>query len=141
MATLVLNDASVVINSVDLSDHVKSVSIDYESETQDNTAMGDDTRSMQGGLKNWSMSVEFHQDYAAGEVDATIFPIIGSAVPIVVKATSGAVSATNPSYSSYGMVNKYTPIGGGVGDLAATPIEIVPAKSGANASTLVRATS
>lgn len=140
MPTIIINDASFVINSVDLSDHVKSITINYESETQDNTAMGDDTRSMQGGIKNWSMSVELHQDYAVGEVDDTLFDIVGTAVPVVVKPTSGAVSTSNPSYSGYGLISTYTPLGGAFGDLVAAPIEIVPAKSGANAATLVRAT-
>ncbi len=77
MATLIYSDASLVLNSIDLSDHVKSLTINYESEAQDDTAMGDTTRSSKGGLLNWSISVEFHQDFAASEVDVTIFGIVG----------------------------------------------------------------
>lgn len=140
MTTLVFDDASLVINSVDLSDHVKSVTLNYEAESLDDTAMGDDTKSSKGGLKNWGMSVEFHQDYAASSVDATIFPIVGSTVAVVLKPTSAAVSATNPSYSGNGMITTYQPVGGSVGELSAAPIEIVPSK-GSGTSTLTRATS
>ena len=40
MATFVFTDASVTINSVDLSDHVRSVTLDLSAEEQDDTAMG-----------------------------------------------------------------------------------------------------
>ncbi|MBV1929003.1 MAG: radical SAM protein [Gammaproteobacteria bacterium] len=134
MAKFVLSDASLVINSVDLSDHVRSVTVNYEAELHDDTTMGDDTRTNLGGLKNWSMDVEFTQDYAASNVDATLFPIIGSTVPIVLKPTSGAVSATNPSLSANGVIGSYAPIGNSVGDLAVAPITI------SSAGTLTRAT-
>lgn len=140
MTTLIYNDASLVINSVDLSDHVKSLTLNYEAESQDDTAMGDTTRSSLGGLKNWSVSVEFHQDFAVAEVDATIFGIVGSSVSIVIKPTSGAVSATNPSYTANGMVQSYAPLAGAVGDILPATVEIVPSK-GAGDSNLVRATS
>jgi len=135
MSKIVLNDASVVINNVDLSDHVQSVTINYESELQDDTCMGDSTRTMLGGLKNWSIDVEFAQDFAAGEVDATLFSIVGSSVPVVVKPASGAVSTTNPSYSGTGVIGSYNPMGNSVGDLATAPVTI------AAAGTLTRATS
>ena len=136
MPTLVLDDASVVLNSVDLSDHVKSVSISYSAEMHDDTAMGDNTKSNKGGLKDWSLDVTFHQDYAASSVDATLFPLVGSTFAVVVKPTSGAVSATNPSYSATGILESYTPMGGGVGELAETSAAIKPA----NHTDLTRAT-
>ena len=134
MAKHVLTDASLVINSVDLSDHVRSVTLSYEAELQDDTTMGDDTRTNLGGLKNWSMDVEFTQDYASGKVDATLWGIIGTAVTVVLKPTSGAVAATNPSYSGSGVIGSYSPIGNSVGDLAVAPVTI------AAAGTLTRAT-
>ena len=137
MATLIYSDADLNLNGVDLSDHVKSLTINYESEAQDDTAMGDTTRSSKGGLLNWSVSVEFHQDFAASEVDVTIFPIVGNSVPVIIKPTSAAVSATNPAYTGNGMITTYTPLSGAVGDLLPAPIEIVPSKGSTN-SILVR---
>ena len=135
MAKFVLTDASLVINSVDLSDHVTSVTLNYEAELGDDTTMGSDTRTNLGGLKNWSIDVEFTQNYASGKVDATLWGIVGASVPIVLKPTSGAVSATNPSYSGNGVIGSYSPIGNSVGDVAMAPVTIAPA------GTLTRATS
>lgn len=134
MATFTINDASIVINSVDLSDHCKSVSINYEAESVDDTHMGDLTRLMIGGMLSYSIDVEFSQDYAAGKVDATLFPLVGQTTPIVIKATSAAVSATNPSFSATVLLTTYSPVSGAIGDKASTTVAFVPA------STLVRAT-
>ena len=127
MATFVFTDASVTINSVDLSDHVRSVSINYEAEAVDDTNMGDSTRSNTGGLKNWSIDVEFSQDYAANEVDATLFSLVGSTTTVVVLPTSASVSSTNPSFTGTGLLTTYNGIQGSVGDHATATASFVPA--------------
>lgn len=137
MATVIYKDAYFLINSVVLSDHVKSLTLNYEAETQDDTAMGDDTRSMLGGLKNWSASVEFHQDFAAAEVDVTIFSLVGVSTDIEIRPTSAAVSATNPSFTGNAMITTYSPLSGSVGDVLPATIELVPSK-GAGTSDLSR---
>jgi len=140
MATLIFSDAFVSINAVDLSDHVKSVSIDYSADMQDDTAMGLDTKSNKPGLKDWSMSVEFHQDFATSNVDATLFGLVGSTFAVIVRPVkSVVVGTTNPNYTATGALESYNPIGGSVGDLAGVSASIKPAGQ-ANA-TLVRATS
>lgn len=120
MATLVYTDALVTINSIDLSDHVRSVQLNYEAEILDDTAMGTSgTRSNRPGLKNWTMTVEFYQDYAAASVDATLFALIGAtAFPIIlrpVKAT--VVGAGNPNYTGNAVLESYPPITGEIGTL------------------------
>lgn len=135
MASFAFTDASVVINAVDLSDHVRSVTLNVEAEDLEDTAMGDTYRSRIGGLKDWSIDVEFNQDFAASEVDATIFPILGTVVTVTVKPTSAAVGATNPSYSGSVLISEYNPLDGSVGDLATTSV------SWPGAGTLTRATS
>lgn len=122
MATFVFTDASVTINSVDLSDHVRSVTLDITAEEQDDTAMGATFRSRKGGLKDGSISLEFNSDFAAAEIDATLFPILATTVAFVVKPTSSAVSATNPSYSGNCLVTQHVPVGNAVGDLATTSV-------------------
>lgn len=135
MATFVLSDASVVVNSVDLSDHVQQVAIDTGVESHDDTAMGDDTRSAAGGLLTWGIEVTFLQDFASDKVDATLNGLVGSTTVVVVKPTSGAVSSTNPSWTGTALLTSYGPISGSVGDQA------VAAASFASAGTLARATS
>lgn len=124
MATFVLTDADVVVNAVNLSDHVQSVTVDLGRETQDDTAMGHTARSNSAGLKTPSITVTFLQDFAASEVDATLFDLYdnGTEHDVVVKATSDAVSATNPSYTLTGVIDSYPPIGGSVGDQHTTDV-------------------
>ena len=118
MTELIYKDAVLSVNAVDLSDHVKSATLTLGVEAQDDTAMGDNTRSAIAGLKTWSLEVEFHQDFAASQVDATLHPLIGAAAfAISVKPTSGAVSATNPNYNGNVILASYVPMSGAVGVL------------------------
>lgn len=116
MAVHKLYNASVVINSVDLSDHVKMVRLSRSADALDMTAMGDTTKKSIGGLLGWECEIDFEQDYAAGKVDATLDPLIGTTTTIVVKADAGSVSATNPSFTGTGLLTAYQPIGGTVGE-------------------------
>jgi hypothetical protein len=122
MAHFVFTDARVEINSVVLSDHVESVSLEYKAELQDDTNMGDTTRQRLGGLKDWTTSINFRQDFAASEVDATLFPLVGVATVIKIRPTSAAISATNPEYVGTGILESYRPIGDTVGNIAAAPV-------------------
>ena len=137
MATFVLYDASLTVAGVDLSDHVRSVTVDAGQNMADDTAMGDAFVSNAAGLATWSVSVEFLQDYASSKVDATLEPLlgIGNTAALVVKPTSGSVSSTNPSYSGTGILESYNPIGGSVGDQA------MASATFQSASALTRATS
>jgi len=120
MATITYTDAFVSINSVDLSDHVKSVQLSYEAEMLDDTVMGTSgTRSNKPGLKNWTLQVEFLQDYAAASVDATLFALVGAAAfPIMVRPVKGTVvGPTNPNFTGSAVLESYPPLTGEVGAL------------------------
>lgn len=136
MAHLILKDASLTVNSVDLSDHVRSLTLNYEGELQDDTNMGDTTRINLAGLLNWSIEVEFSQDFAASEVDATLFPLVGAAAfSCVVKPTSDSVSTSNPSFTGNAVLESYPILANAVGDQATTSVTFK------SAGTLARATS
>ena len=138
MTTEVLTDARVEYDSVDLSAFVTSVALTYESEAQDDTAMGDDTRSNLGGLKNWSAEIEFNQDFAASGPDATLFAKVGSIANLKIRKTSAAIGSTNPEYSGDALLTSYPPFGNSVGDKATTSASFVP---GGTNNTLARADS
>lgn len=121
MAHFVLKDASVTINAVDLSAHVREVTIDYEAEIEDDTAMGDDSRNKLPALKNATFTIEWAQDFAAAAVDATLFSLVGAAAfAFSIKPTSAAVSATNPNFNGNALLRNYQPLAGRVGVLATT---------------------
>jgi predicted secreted protein len=122
MSTFVLTDAAITINAVDLSDWITSVSVSAEVDEQEDTAFGDSWRSRLGGLKDWTLDIEFNQDFAANAVDATVWPLLGTSTAVVIKPTSAAVGATNPSYSGNVLVTEFSPVDGSVGDLATTSV-------------------
>ncbi|HEY9416721.1 MAG TPA: hypothetical protein VIQ30_18355 [Pseudonocardia sp.] len=122
MASFALTDAKVTVGGTDLSTYVRQVTINVTADEQDDTAMGDTFRSRIAGLKDWSVNLEFNNDFAAGAVDATLWPLLGTTTTVTVKATSAANSATNPQYSGSVLVSQVNPLTNGVGDLATTSI-------------------
>jgi len=124
MGVFVLKNASVVYNSVDLSDHVKEVELPAEVDAQDSTAMGSNTKHSLPGLKESKIKVKFLQDFAGSKVDATLWPDYntGTSRTLVIKPDAGATSATNPKFTATVYPASYPPIGGGVGDVAETEV-------------------
>lgn len=123
MAKFVATDYDITIGAVDLSTSIAAVTLDITAEEQDTTAFGATYRTRIAGLKDGSLSLDFHQDFGAGAVDATLFPLVGSAVAFTIVPTSGTVSATNPSYSGTAIVTQYQPFASSVGDLATFSVQ------------------
>jgi hypothetical protein len=61
-------------------------------------------------------------DTAASNVNATLQAAWGTTVPLTLKQTDAAVSATNPLYSTTVIVNNTTDINGAVGDIGTQSI-------------------
>lgn len=121
MAKFVATDIRTTINGQDFSDHLAAVTMDITADEVETTAFGTGWRSRVGGLKDGSITLDFHQDFAttgSGAVDQTIWNNFGSLATVVVTPTSGTVSATNPSYTGVFLVSQTTPIASTVGDLA-----------------------
>ena len=135
MATYIFKDGYVSMAGQDLSDHVKSITLDDGIETQDKTAMGMDSRQMKGGLKTWSITVELHQDFASNEVDDVVDGLTDREAALIVKPNGDTTSSTNPKWTGTGLLTSYNPIGGSVGDLAGASLTFEAA------SDLTRATS
>jgi hypothetical protein len=119
VAKFVATDVKVTINGTDLSDHIAQVSLEQTADEIETTAFGTEWRQrVGGGLKDASVSIDFHQDFGAGSVDAILSPLFGSIATVVVVPTSGSVSATNPSFTGTFSVVQYSPVASSVGDLA-----------------------
>lgn len=123
MAVLVLTNASITVNAVDLSTYANSVTVNYEIDSVESTAFGSSGHTFVGGLQNVSCEIEFMQDFAATKVEATIFPLVGTQTTVIIKPTSSAVSATNPSYTlSSTFLTSHTPVAASVGEMAMTSL-------------------
>jgi hypothetical protein len=123
MAVLSLKDASITINSVVLGDHANSVTVNYEIDQLEVTAFGSVGHIFTGGLQNNSVEIALMQDYAASNVEATIYPLVGTTTTLVIKPTSASTSATNPTYTiSNAYLAAHTPVAGAVGEIAMTTL-------------------
>ncbi|HHH26951.1 MAG TPA: hypothetical protein ENK57_01190 [Polyangiaceae bacterium] len=123
MAKLVLKNAYVSINNVDLSQYVRSVTLETSKDTPDSTTMGLDSKEFLAGLRDGSITVEFVQDDAAGAVSATLWGVYTSdnPVPFEVRPKQTAVATDNPKYTGSCHLGSFTPIGGSVGDVGMNP--------------------
>jgi len=123
LSKFVAKDYSIEINGSDFSSSLAAVTLNLTSEEQETTAFGNDFRSRIGGLKDASISLDFHQDFGAASVDATLYPLLGSNATVVVKPTSDAIGSTNPGFSAVYLCTEYSPFDSSVGDLATLSVE------------------
>jgi len=123
MAVFLSNNVGVKVNSVDLSDHVTSVTLNRSFDELEVTAMGDSGHKFVKGLEASSITIDFLNDTASANVLATLQAAWGTNVPIVLLQTKGtAVSATNPLYTATCLVNNTTDINGATGDISTQSI-------------------
>ena len=119
MAIFLQNNVGVKINSVDLSDHITSVTLTQNFDELEVTALGDSSHKMVKGLEASTLTLNFLNDFAAASVQATLQAAYGTTVTAVLIPVKGtAVSATNPLYTVSILVNNLTPLNGAVGDIS-----------------------
>jgi hypothetical protein len=123
MAVLALTNAYISVNSVILSDHANTVTLNYEIDSVETTAFGSSGHTFTGGLQNNSLDITFMQDFATSNVEATIYPLVGTTTTVIIKPNGSTTGATNPAYTLTGtFLAAHTPVQGGVGELATTSL-------------------
>jgi hypothetical protein len=118
LAKFVATSYNIKINGADFTSSIAAVTMDTSAAEQEVTAFGDNFVQRISGLKDASVSLDFHQDFGATAVDATLFPLLGSQATVTVIPQGSVVSATNPSYTGVFLVTEYQPFASSVGDLA-----------------------
>lgn len=118
MAKFSATQFNISIAGQDFSDSLAAVTLDISRESLEVTSFGNSARRYIGGLQDASVTFSFHQDFAAGSVDQTIFSNLGGTVAVIIKPTGGSVTSSNPSYSFNALVVQSTPYSSNVGDLA-----------------------
>ena len=122
MPKLVLTNPQITIAGVDLSNSISSVTLDTKYDIVETTAFGDTAKKRVAGLADNSISIEFFQDFAASNVEATIYPLLGTATTVVVKPVSTTTGSTNPSYTVSAVVSEWQPLKGTIGALATASV-------------------
>jgi len=119
-------DSTAAVNRV-LSTYVKSITLNYSRAEVDSTCMGDEGIARMAGLRDWSMDLEFAQDYGSSAVDRVMFGALGSTAATATvwfSPTTNAISASNPRYKGEGRVFEYTPASGSPGDFGTATASI-----------------
>jgi hypothetical protein len=124
MARIVLTDVGVVLGGVDLSDHVASVEIAQNFDEVETTAFGDGGRTRVAGLEDSSITLSFHQDFSAANVDATIAPLVGGTASFNIGpfGTAEPAAGTAPRYTGTVLITEWSPLNGAVGDLSTVDV-------------------
>lgn len=122
MAKLVLTNPSISIAGTDLSSSITSVTLDTKYDIIETTTFGSVSKARVLGLADNSISIEWLQDFAASSVEATIFPLLGTATSVVIKPVASTVTTTNPSYTVSALVSEWQPLKGGIGQLATASV-------------------
>ena len=117
MAKLVLTNASVVLNGTQIGDDVAAVTLSTSAAEVPTTSFGSGGAVTRvSGLIDNSVTLSIHNEY--NSIDGLIFPLIGStAVTMVVKASTAAVSTANPSYTFSVLATEWSCVNGAVGEL------------------------
>jgi hypothetical protein len=119
MAKYVVTATNVTLNGSNISDSVAQASLELTAADVDVTDFGSGGfTEVVGGLKSGTVSLDFHQDYAAGAIASLLNPLLGSIATVTLKPNGTVTSATNPVWTATVLVNSITPISGAVGDLA-----------------------
>jgi len=111
-------DFDISIAGQDFSDSLAAVTLDVSREQLEITSFGNSARRYIAGLQDASVTFSFHQDFAAGSVDATLWSNLGGTVAVIIKPTGGSATSSNPAYSFNALVVQTTPYSSNVGDLA-----------------------
>jgi len=122
VAKFVATDYNITINGTNFSTSIAAVTFDISAAEQEVTAFGDSFVQRIAGLKDASISLDWHQDFGAASVDSTLFPLLGTNATVTVSPRGSVVSATNPSYSGVFLCTEYSPLASSIGDLATLSI-------------------
>ena len=126
--TIALKNAAVVINStVDLSDQVQSVTLTVGYDQLETTAFGDTGHKFTQGLQSVEVTLTLFNSYGAGEIEATLYSVVGAGNTTLVLSPSGtSETASNPEYTiTNAFLASFTPISATVGELSEVEVTFV----------------
>jgi hypothetical protein len=114
----VLTKQKVWFDGYEFRSDVSAMALEYATEPQDGTTLGDDTRIRLGGLKVADFALEGFWRGGTGNIDDILFSKVGLANSNVTMSSSGDPVAGAVVYMARGVVGNYSPLGGTVGEMA-----------------------
>jgi hypothetical protein len=121
----VATDVAVTLNGTAISTSLNSVELNISADEIETTTFGTSGwKTVIGGLKSGTLRLDFMQDFAAGSIDALLYPLINTIGTVVIKPNGTTTSATNPAYTANVLINNYIPFSSSVGDLASFSVTL-----------------
>lgn len=130
MAKHIFYNVSLVVNAVDLSDHVEAFTLEFGLNKQVAAAMQDlQDYDMPGTQVVSDPVITFYQDYATSKVYQTCIALYTNRTTfnIVGKADAGARALTNPEWTVPVFILKLPIMMGKRGDRHMAPVTLAPA--------------
>jgi hypothetical protein len=119
LAKFVATDFAISINGTPLAGSIAAVTINETAAEVETTSFGSGGYVQRvAGLKDASVSLDFHQDFGAGGIHQLVQPLLGGYATVTVVPTSGSVSAVNPAITLSALVTEYSSVDASIGDLA-----------------------
>jgi hypothetical protein len=118
--TVYLSNPTVFISTVDVTQNTSAASLEIGYDSLESTTFGDTGHRFVSGLQMVNVTLTMFQNYGAGEIEATLFDVVGDGTTTLVISPSGSTeSASNPEYTiSNAMMSSFTPIVTTVGELS-----------------------
>jgi hypothetical protein len=119
MPKYVVINPKVTINGGTVSSSVAAATLELTSTDIDVTSFGSNGwTEIIGGLKQGTVSLDFHSGYAAGEINTVLNPLLGTIATVTINPNGTTTSSSNPAWTALVHVNSVSPVAGAVGDLA-----------------------
>lgn len=122
--TTFLSNATVSIGGVDVSDQCSAATLTVGFDSLETTAFGDSGHIFTKGLQTVEVTLTMFNSYGAGEIEATLYDVVGDGNTTLVISPSGTTeSASNPEYTiTNAMMSSFTPIISTVGELSVVEV-------------------
>jgi hypothetical protein len=101
MAARVLTNAKVVIGAYDMTNLANKVTVDGDAQMVEVTGFGDTSRRFVKSIRNWTVSVDYKDDFTDNGLNEMLDTSWRSTSPVAVTVRvdrGAAISATNPEW-------------------------------------------
>lgn len=118
MAVFSMTATRVEIAGTNFSDHGVSADLSIDVNTLETTNFNSSGwTEMIAGIKSATVNLTFNDDFAASNIDSTIWTNLGAAVAVKLRVTNTTTTSTNPEFQFTALVNQHR-FGGAVGAIA-----------------------
>ena len=117
MAQTVIVNPFISLNAMTVSAAFKSVTLAPTVNLVERTSFGDEWIKRIAGTKDWSLSMDFNQDFDAGEIDSILWALFAESEAMIIRPQAAAVSTSNPQYGGDVILSDYPILAGSIGDL------------------------